>query len=203
MKIIHKDNLPDFFLPLPIFTSLHIADAVCKLGDEFDVFLGLEKKYVEQLKKLSVDETDVDLQNNTGDRVRFGEGSYEDWYKKNRVPFCLIHKQTNALAALIWFGPKPLGVKSPKFGPEEKYEMQNKWHTLSLRSYPLFRGRGLMRNFAQFAMDIYKKQFPDIMFWAGVDDRNKAVRKLLAELNFEIDEENSDLASNWLVMVKK
>src|SRR3989344_4074935 len=108
MKIIPRDNLPDFSLPLPIFTSVHIADAISSDGDEFDVLVGLDKKYADQLRELSEDESDVDLQNFTGDRRRFVEKTYEHWYKKVRTPFALIHKQTDSLAAIIWFGPKPI-----------------------------------------------------------------------------------------------
>jgi hypothetical protein len=202
MKIIPRDNLPDFTLPLPIFTSIHIADAICKRGEEFDVFVGLEKKYTEQLKKLSADESDVDLQNFTGDRRRFVEKTYEHWYQKNRTPFALIHKQTDSLAAIVWFGPKPIGEKSIKFSGKEKRKSERDWHIISLRSYPAFRGRGMMKNFGQFAIDVYKRYFPTALFWAGMDDRNSGVVNILSGLNFEIDEKNSDLAEHWLVMTK-
>lgn len=202
MKINPRDNLPDFTLPLPIFTSVHIADAICKRGEEFDVLVGLEKKYVDQLKALSLDESDTDLRANTGDYNRFGIGSYEKWYKKNRTVFALIHKQTDSLAAIFWLGPKPLGAKSMKFGPEKKYETQAEWHTGSVRSYPGFRGRGMMRNFIEFSMNFYKRHFLNIKFWLGMDDRNGAITKLATELGFEVDEANSDLADNWLVMTK-
>lgn len=202
MEITLKSNLEIFSLPLPIFISVHIADAVCE-QEEFKVLVGLEKKYVEQLKRLSLDESDVDLQNNTGDRRRFGEGSYEEWYEKDRTVFALVHKKTDKLAAIIWFGPKSLGKKSIKFGQEEKDVIQNDWHTAVWRCYPSFRGKGLMKDFTLFAMDIYKKQFQNIGFWAGMDNRNSAMIGLSSKLGFEIDEENSDLASNWLVVIKK
>lgn len=203
MEIINRKNLENFSLPLSIYNSIYLADAIIEDGEEFSIFTGLEKKYVEELRSLSLDKNDIDLQNNTGDRRRFGEGSYEDWYKKNRMLFALIHKKTNALAAIIWFGPKSLGKKSIKFGEEEKDKDQDHWHTAVWRSYPSFRGRGLMKDFSLFAMDIYKKQFPNIEFWAGTDSRNSAMIGLSLKLGFEVDKENSDLASNWLVMVKK
>lgn len=203
MRITPLNNLADFSLPLPVYTSVHIADAICKQGEEYNILIGIEKKYAEQLKKLSLDESDIDLQNNTGDRRRFGEGSYEEWYEKNRTPFILVHKQTDKLAALIWFGPKSLGKKSLKFGEEEKDKVQNNWHTAVWRSYPAFRGRGFMKDFTQFAMEVYKKQFPGIGFWAGMDNRNTATIMLSTKLGFEIDLENSDLSANWLVAIKK
>jgi hypothetical protein len=203
VKIIPKENLLNFSLPLPIYSAIRIADGIGKDGEEFDVYVGLEKKYIEQLKQLSLDNKDVDLQSHTGDRARFGEGSYEVWYNKSRTPFCLIHKRTDALAAFIWFGPKPLGEKSLKFRKDREYEKQDIWHTISCRSYPLFRGKGLMKNFIKFAMDIYKNHFPSVMIWNGMDDRNTAMVKLSSDLGFETDKENSDLSEHWLVMVKK
>ena len=188
---------------MPIYSAIRIADGIGKDGEEFDVYVGLEKKYIEQLKQLSLDNKDVDLQSHTGDRARFGEGSYEVWYNKSRTPFCLIHKRTDALAAFIWFGPKPLGEKSLKFRKDREYEKQDIWHTISCRSYPLFRGKGLMKNFIKFAMDIYKNHFPSVMIWNGMDDRNTAMVKLSSDLGFETDKENSDLSEHWLVMVKK
>jgi hypothetical protein len=185
-----------------MYSAIHIADAIGSDGEEFDVYIGLEKKYIEQLKQLSLDKKDVDLQSHTGDRARFGEGSYEVWYEKNRTPFCLIHKRTDALAAFIWFGPKPLGEKSMKFRKDREYEKQDIWHTISCRSYPPFRGKGLMKNFIKFSMDIYKNHFPSVMIWNGMDDRNMVMVKLSSDLGFEIDEKNSDLSEHWLVMVK-
>ncbi|MFZ2149696.1 MAG: hypothetical protein WAV15_00880 [Minisyncoccia bacterium] len=201
MKIIAKDNILDFSLPLPIYTSVHIADAVCKRGEEFDLLVGLDKKYAEQLRKLSEDDRDIDLQNFTGDRRRFVEKTYEHWYKKIRTPFALIHKQTDSLAAIIWFGPKPIGAKSEKFGKDE-HAKEDTWHTISFRSYPLFRGRGMMKNFAKFVLDIYKTHFPQAKLWTGTDERNHVFVKLISELGFQIDEKNSDLPENWLVMTK-
>jgi hypothetical protein len=207
MKIISQKNIQNFSLPLPIFNSIHLADAVSGDGEEFYVFVGLNKEQVKQLKDFSLNENDAELQKNTGDRNRFGLGSYEEWYKKNRTPFCLIHKRTDSLAALVWFGPKNLGQKSIKFGQIiNEYQQPgagNNWHTISYRSYLPFRGKGLMKNFTKFSMDIYKKQFSNVLFWAGLDNRNKGSVKLLTSLNFEINEENSDLPQNWLVMIKK
>jgi hypothetical protein len=188
MKIISINNVPEFSLPLPIYHSAHLADAIGKDGEEFSVFIGMEKKYAEQLRQLSLDADDEQLQNNTGDKKRFGEGSYKDWYGKNRTPFCLIHKQSDALVAIIWLGPKPL------------FSNETNWHSVGWRSYNPFRGKGLMRNFAKFAMDIYIKNFPDIKFWITTRRENIGSAKLATSLDFQILEEASNNAS--LVMVK-
>ncbi|OGI45569.1 hypothetical protein A2121_03225 [Candidatus Nomurabacteria bacterium GWB1_40_6] len=188
MKITPKNKSQKFSLPLKIFESVHIADAISKDGEEFSIFVGLEKRYVEQLKKLSLDEKDLDLQKNTRDRKRFGENPYEDWYGKNRTPFCLIHKQTDALAALVWLGPEPL------------FSGENNWHTIGWRSYGAFRGKGIMKNFTQFAIDVYTRNFPDITIWCAIKRGNAGSSNLATTLGFQISEETSDDAS--LVMIK-
>jgi hypothetical protein len=183
MKIIHKDNLPSLSFPLPIFTSIHLADAISKEGEEFDVFVGLEEKYVEQLTQLSLDENDMELQTNTEDLKRFGVGSYENWYAKNRTPFCLIHKRTDTLVALVWFGPMPLSGNNAN------------WHTIGWRSYNPFRGKDLMTNFTEFSINIYLKNNPNIRLWARVGNSNTRIMKIVTSLGFvphdEISEENS------------
>ncbi len=204
MKILAKKDFHNLLLPIPIYSVVSIADAIGKDGEEFDVLVGLDKEHVAQLRECSLNEDDVELQKNTGDRNRFGLGSYKEWYEKNRTPFCLIHKRTNSLAALIWFGPKDLGQKSIKFGKDKdkQGEKENVWHTISCRCYPTFRGTGLMTNFTKFAMEVYKKELPNIKFWSGVDARNEGIIKLLSNLGFQTDEASSDLAESWLVMTK-
>ena len=189
MKIIHKDNLPNISLPLPIYHSVHIADAIAKDGAEFDIFIGLPKQYVEQLKKLSLDKSDAELQDNTGDRERFGKGSYEEWYNKNRTPFSLVHKQNDTLAALVWFGPRPL------------FTGGNNWHTIGWRAYKPFRGKGLMKVFTQFSIDFYKENVPNIKLWIASEKDNLSSRKLAQDLGFQVSEEVSE--DNSIIMVKE
>lgn len=205
MKIIPREKVEEYRLPLPMYKSVKIADAIGKDGAEFDLITGLDEKYVRQLRELSADESDEALQNFTGDKKRFVIGTYEYWYQKNRTIFALIYKQTDELAAIIWFGPKPLGKKSAKFGesPEDARDLSSTWHTVSIRSYPNFRGKGLMKTFAEYALETYRRHFPHVRFWSGMDDRNAAVMKLMLDLGFHVDEANSDLEEHWLIMVKE
>ena len=145
---------------------VHIKDTVANDGERFSIFLGLNKNMVAQLKKLSLDESDLELQKNTGDRKRFGEGNYEDWYKKSRTPFALIEQGTDTLAALVWFGPRP-----PTAG-----------HTIAWRSYRPFRGRGLMKDFTKYVRDIYKERFPDVQLWAEIKEGNRGSEELATYL---------------------
>lgn len=202
MKIIPKEKTETYSLPLPLYKSIKIADAICREGKEFDLLIGLDEKYARKLQELSADENDSDLRGFTGDYRRFVEGSYESWYKKNRTIFVLIHKQSDDLAAVIWFGPKILGQKSVKFGGTEERKIDSDWHTISFRSYPQYRGKGMMKSFSEFTINLYKKHFPHAKLWTGTDDRNSAFIRLITSLGFTTDEESSDLAEHWLVMTK-
>ena len=169
-------------LPLPIYESVKIKE-----DGDFSIFVGLDKEHVEQLKKLSLDKSDVNLQKNTGDRKRFGEGSYEDWYLKNRTPFALIHNPTNALAALVWFGPKPLHEGC-------------KCHAVGWRSYIPFRGKGIMKDFSKFCIDFYLEKIPGTGLWVLIKKGNTGSVVLAEVLGFKVDEKYSDDIS--IVMAK-
>jgi RimJ/RimL family protein N-acetyltransferase len=208
MKIIPKEKVEDYSLPLPIYKSVRIADAIGRDGSEFEVWVGLSEKHVKELRELSADPSDEALQNFTGDRKRFVIGTYEYWYKNNRSIYALVHKRTDDLAAIIWLGPKPLGKKSMKFSDElvdkehDPKRMESNWHTISIRSYPKYRGKGMMKGFVRFVMDNYKNHFPHAKIWAGMDDRNVAIVKLLEALDYKISHEFSDIPEHWLVMIR-
>lgn len=193
--------------PLPIYTSVPIARAVAKDKEVFEIVAGLDPRLVKALQEHSLDANDEALKV-TSDRERFGEGSYEDWYKKGRVPFALVHSESGQLAALSWFGPKPLGRKPLKHlseqerGQDERKLESGGWHTISYRSYPPFRGRGLMKSFVAFAMAEYASYYPGAKFWEGVDNANPASAALATSLGFRPEPSISDSDGKWVVMVK-
>ncbi len=207
MEITEKSDVAAFSLPLPLYSSIPLADAKSSDGEEFEITVGLAKKCADEIKEHSLDDSDEELQKNTGDRKRFGEGSYEEWYAKYRTPFCLIHKKTGTLAAFVWFGPKALGKKSLRLLSEkEAFEADGaesgQWHTFVYRSYNPFRGKGLMKDFSKFAMKIYSEKYPGVRYWVGVNPENKASIGLASSLGFSVSEENSDRSGGWLVMIK-
>lgn len=196
----------DLSFPLPIYTTKSCGTQVGKTGDLFKIVAGLDPAMIEDLKRKSLDLSDTDLQNNTSDYERFGKGSYEEWYSKGRTPFALIHEKTGALAALIWFGPKPLGRKSLKhLSPEERAKekdvQEDVWHTIVFRSFHPFRGQGLMTPFAKRAIKIYKEYFPQAKLWAGINASNAGSIALAEKLGFIKDESLSD--EEWVAMVEK
>lgn len=175
--------------PLPLYESIVMGEAEHENGTRFLIHAGLSREHAEELKALSLDESDEAIQTLTSDRKRFGIGSYEAWYEKGRAPFALIDAETDTLAALVWLGPSPL------------HDEPGDWHTIAYRSYPPFRGAGIMKSFAQFALDTYRKQYPDARFWAGIDAKNASSTGLAKALGFEKNEEHSD--ENHSVMIMK
>lgn len=197
----------EFLLPPPIFTSEIIAEATAKGGALFRITLGLNEDGVQQIRQYALDESDEALAM-TSDRKRFGEGSYETWYQKNRTPFALIHAHTGKVAAFAWFGPKPLGKKSMKYlSQEEQHEDTVKansenWHTISYRSYGAFRGTGLMTPFVTYVTDFYTNAMEGAKIWAIINADNPASAALAQKIGFKsVGEENSD--PEFLVMVKE
>ncbi len=194
-------------LPLPIYESWKIGKLQGKDGTTFEMHVGLSRALVEQLKRYSLDESDENLQNNTSDKKRFGEGSYEEWYSKERTPYALVSTDGN-LAALAWFGPKPLGRKSLKYLSanellDELSQPKSNWHTIVYRSYRPFRGKGLMVPFMQAAIADYKARYPHARLWAGVSQKNLASLKLAEKLGFKISKEHIDLDARWAAMTQE
>ena len=198
-----------YTLPLPIFTTVCLGTLSGKTGEVFTLYAGLSQKMVLDLKQKSLDESDVEIQKNTSDRERFGLGSYEQWYAKDRTPYALVHEATGALAALVWFGPKPLGRKSLKhLSPEERMEDErsmgsDNWHTIVYRAYPPFRGQGIMKKFAMTCIDEYRTHFRDAKLWAGIHSENPASEGLATALGFTVDEGLSDRTTHHLVMTRE
>ena len=209
LEIIENQGIGKLSLPLPIYTSVTLATARSNDGEEFEIIAGLEKNSVEEIKRHALDESDEELQKNTGDKKRFGENSYESWYAKNRTPFGLIHKKTGTLAAFAWFGPEPLGLDTIPRDSTIPWDSRNKekkeseeWHTIGYRSYNPFRGKGLMKDFTKFAMKIYSANRPGVRYWAAINPENKASIAIVSSLGLTVSEENSDRETGSLVMIK-
>ena len=193
--------------PLPIYSSEVVGTIRSRDGDDFQVTLGLSEELVRELKEKSLDETDEELQENTSDRKRFGEGSYEDWYSKERTPYALIDGESR-LAALAWFGPKPIGRKSLRYLSQEELALElaqpkSDWHTIVYRAYHPYRGKGLMTPFVRFAMADYKKRNPSAKLWAGVNAKNQASMMLASKLGFKVSKEYHDEEVGWDVMIEE
>ena len=191
-------------MPIPLYATTRIGTVTSDNGDTFALVVGLDENIVHQLKERSLAD-DPELIQNTSDRKRYGEGSYEMWYAKGRIPFALIHGGDGALAALVTYGPKPLGRKSLKHLSAKELESENvvaqgEWHTIAFRSYPPYRGIGIMKGFTKATMDMYVRYFPAAKLWLGIERKNIASVGLATKLGFTINESISDPA--WVTMVK-
>lgn len=195
MEITKGSNVTDIKLPVPPYTSLVIADAVHG-DDKFTVVIGLDEKLVRQLKAYSSDTEDTAIQNETSDLKRFGEGSYETWYAKDRTPFGLVHTETGALAALAWFGPEEFPNAPPLAHPKT-------WHTIAYRSYVPFRGKGFMKAFCRFCIETYGTFRPEVRLWAGIHSDNISSIKLAEALGFERVDSPAATESSQIVMVQR
>jgi RimJ/RimL family protein N-acetyltransferase len=193
-----------FSLPLPLYGTIKLGDFTSRDGEEFSMWIGADQVVVDELKEKSFDGADDEIQNNTSDRERFGEGSYEEWYSKDRTPFALVH-ESGALAAFVWFGPKPLGRPSLKYLSDEERaneftQKEDVWHTLVYRSYLPFRGKGIMGDFVRFCIEKYKEQYPESKLWVGMSAANGASAALAAKLGFTPREDLFDAEKNWTAM---
>lgn len=194
-------------LPIPIYKAVRMGTMLSRDGETFTIFAGLEKDQVAQLRAYSLDKSDEEIQKNTSDRQRFGEGSYDDWYAKGRVPFALVHDATGTLAAITWFGAKPLGRKSLKHLSAEERKQDERlldsgdWHTIVYRAYGPYRGKGLMKAFVKFTMDAYRTAYPHSKIWAGIYAENPASLGLVQKLGFKMRDDLSDAMSHETVMV--
>jgi hypothetical protein len=193
-----------FSLPLPLFGMIKIGTLLSRENEEFSIWIGADEDTVAKLKAKSMDESDVEIQNNTSDRARFGADAYREWYSKDRTPFTLLASD-GSLAAFAWFGPKPLGRKSLKYLSEEDRakegeQREDVWHTLVYRSYMPYRGKGLMTDFVRFATDIYIKQYPKAKFWVGMSADNAGSAALATKLGYKRRDDLFDAEKNWVAM---
>jgi RimJ/RimL family protein N-acetyltransferase len=192
-------------LPLDLYENLTIGIAETQ-DQRFSFKLGLSEAEAYRLKELSLAD-DPALREHTSDYERFGVGSYEEWYAKGRSIFALIDESNGALAAIAWYGPKPLGRKSIKhLSPEEQAREKESaqeagdWHTIVFRSYPPYRGTGIMTDFVRATLDIYMKYFPSARIWAGIHGSNAGSIRLCEKLGFAKDESIS--SEEWVGMVR-
>lgn len=173
MKIHTLENIRTFSVPLPIYSSVHIADAESKDGTRFKLYIGMDKGVVEQLRAYSLDVSDEGIQKYTSDRARFGEGDYETWYAKGRIPFALVEESSDRVAALAWIGESALDG-----------EDTDNWHTIAYRAYGSFRGKGIMKDFVAYCIQYYTQHFPGAKIWASIARANAASAGLAHALGF-------------------
>ncbi len=164
-----------FTLPLPLFERIDLTP-IEKNGESFVTVVGLDQDLATQLTVRSCDKSDTALQSGTSDHKRFCKNSYEEWYKKGRIPFALVDGK-GILAALIWFGPEPLPLDS-------LYKSAGEWDTIAFRSYEPYRGKGLMTPFGSFVLTFFDKHRSGRKLWLETNVDNSAGVRLYEKLGF-------------------
>ena len=198
LTITTTKDLSEIDFPMKIYDSVQIGTAVASeesLGT-FTLYAGLSKEHVAHVKEYSLNKDDVDLQKNTSDFARFGEGDYEERYdKKERHSFSLVHDDTQTLASLIWFGPRDL----PESVAIERSEDQ-KWDTVAFRTYGIFRGVGITSGFSAHVIDAYQKRFSDHKIWLAAPGEYKAAMGLYKKLGFQDTGEVDDGGKTIMIL---
>ena len=89
---------------------------------------------------------------------------------------------------------------------DEERQSQNlvapeNWHTIAFRSYPPYRGTGIMRKFADAVTTVYMNYYPEGRLWTTNVRNNISSIALSEKLGYKIDESLSD--EKTVTMIKK
>ena len=170
-------------LPLSLHDSVALGELHLPDGTMLTAHLGLTEDMARALKERSLDEADEEIQNNTSDRRRFGEGSYEEWFARERYPFVLTDS-AGKLTSLIWFGPEPLPSDGEELSTVQPQQDASEWDTMGFRSYMPYRGKGIMTPFSRFVIETYLRIRPQRCLWLATGVENGAGIRLYEKLGF-------------------
>lgn len=203
LDITEKKNYKDLGLPQGLYCGELFAEADGGDAGTFDVYAGLREKYVDQLRAYSLDQSDIALQENTTDYERYGIGNYEERFeKKVRYVIALVHRETDTLASILWYGPRPL--PSDVVLDSAYLEIPStQWDTVAMRTYGNFRGKGITTAFNLFALAKYRQQFPDRSLWLGVQKSNAAGNRLYEKIGFVTQGDDVIDAENVMILGDK
>ncbi len=172
-------------LPLPIYKSKKIANALHDELGSFGIYVGLTREHVEQIQTYSLDLSDTALQESTTDYKRFGKGDYAERYtKKHRIQFVLVHEETGDVASMIWYGPEALPEGLEFTVAVTQKEKSRQWYTSAYRTYGKYRGVRITTAFSAYILDLYKKSHPKNPMSLAVQKANKPGIKLYTKLGF-------------------
>jgi len=172
---------------------------MCKGSRVFGLEYGLDEGLVEQVITYSNSESDKDLREATSDKERFKDfDAYTQWYKKGRFPFGFTDER-GILASLIWYGP----AQPPMLNNQGRPEPDQKWDTIAFRSYPPFRGQGLMRAFVDAVLRRHASDRSDHNIWLSVKAENMRAQELYRSLGFEPQSIPSNSGEIFMSLSKK
>lgn len=90
---------------------------------------------------------------------------------------------TGGLAALVWLTPKPLPITLPE-GESLAEVAPEAWDAMSFRSYPPYRGRGIMQPFGSEVVAWHDAYRSGRALWLQVDAEFTPAQVLYTELGF-------------------
>lgn len=154
--------------PLP---GKRLARVIARADSAFVLSEGLSDALVAELVARSADESDEELAKNTSDRERFASAeAYDAWLSKERYPYALSDAE-GRLAALIWYGPEvtPDGREGD---------------TIAFRSYPPYRGTGIMGDLSRFVLARHGELREGRMLWLATNEDNAGGIRLYEKLGF-------------------
>lgn len=165
--------------PPPLYSSTVCGVLEHKEFGRLNIQYGLTRELIAQLTQKSLDLTDDELHRHTSDYLRFGVGSYEEWYAKGRHPFALTNKEQE-LAALVWFGPSTSPACIDSDVPPQL------WDTIAFRAYAPFRGRGLIKRFSEKVLSVHDALYPERPIWLHTRNGNVVAQSLYENLGFVV-----------------
>jgi RimJ/RimL family protein N-acetyltransferase len=140
---------------------------------------GLALSQVNQLIRYSNDSEDTELQTYTRDHTRFAtKGTYLAWYEKGPLIYALVHRESNALAAITWF--RIADLPSQVSGPDHVSPVAS----AAYRSYIPYRGIGIMGRVARIARASFGARAPGLRVWLEVVERNAGAIRMYEKLGF-------------------
>lgn len=193
-QVQRLDAAEKLTLPLSLYETAKVATLEGNDGTPFTIVAGLDETLVAKLKKKSLDKSDTELVKGTSDYKRFGEGSYEAWFEKGRIPFAAVTDAGN-LAAVIWFGKdEPPELTNGYAFPDRE------WETIAFRSYAPYRGVGIMTPMSMFVAEMHDQTSPERRLWLEVNVDNEAAKHLYHKLGFV--EVGNSVRNGRLVMTR-
>jgi len=142
---------------------------------DFNLYLWIDKKFIDDLIKYSSNTKDIALLNNTWDLKRFSSiENFQKWYNDDwRYIFTLT--SNNKLAWIWWWRPSKLPniskITNEKIA-KEVIENEKESHTSWIRIYPDFRWKWLAKIILQRCSFFYRKIIPNAYICVDVDKEN-------------------------------
>jgi RimJ/RimL family protein N-acetyltransferase len=159
--------------------------------NNFTIQYGLDEATITLLSARSTAyEADPDLFRFADDSIVFGtEDKVCAWHEEEGVPkfpFVCTANEGKELAAIIWYAQRNPPIELPLRDKEG-------WDSISMRSYPPYRGKGLMVPFGKETLHWHHVHRPEQALWLKVDAESAPAQALYRKLGFVQAGETTEL----------